>query len=92
MNIKEEKSFCDHKSGVILGSEARLSYIKDFASLIPFYLEGGGAVFLEMPVTEQSNLEPLKKSLTQAFLDSQFVMYSKLRSGWVSQWLFSQTS
>ncbi len=27
---------------MILGSEARLSYIKDFASLIPFYLEGGG--------------------------------------------------
>ena len=78
---------------MILGSEARLSYIKDFASLIPFYLEGGAlAIYLEMPVTEQSNLEPLKKSLTQAFLDSQFVMYSKLRSGWVSQWLFSQTS
>ena len=64
---------------------ARLTDIEDVASLIPLYLEGGAlAVYLEMPKTEQSDLKSLKKRLTQAFSDSQFVAYSKLR---VSKWL-----
>ena len=66
---------------------ARLTDIKDVASLIPLYLEGGAlAVYLEMPATEQSNLDTLKKRLTQAFSDSQFIAYSKLRaSKWVGE-------
>ena len=63
---------------------ARLTDIKEVASLIPLYLEGGAlAVYLEMPDKERSNLETLKKGLTQAFSDSQFVAYSKLRA---SKW------
>ena len=64
---------------------ARLTDIKDVALLIPLYLEGGAlAVYLELPAVEQSNLEKLKNRLIQAFSDSQFIAYSKLRA---SKWL-----
>ena len=66
---------------------ARLTNIKDVASFIPLYLEGGAlAVYLEMDSEEQKQFDMIKKRLKEAFTDNEFVAYSKLReSRWTGE-------
>ena len=60
---------------------ARLTKVKDLASFIPLYLEGSAlAVYLELSPTEQEDAEVIKRKLLDAFSDSRFVAYSKLKT------------
>lgn len=59
---------------------ARLTKMKDVASFVPLYLEGGAlAVYLEMDPEEQKDFEKIKKRLKEAFTDNEFMAYCKLR-------------
>lgn len=60
---------------------ASLMKVQDVSKFIPLYLEGGAlAVYLEMPEQEKGNVELLKLRLQEAFTDSQFVAFEKLKS------------
>ena len=62
---------------------ASLTDMKDgeLVKVIPMYLEGGAlAVYLEMPMDTRGNLEALKRGLLQAFSDSSFIAFSKLKA------------
>ena len=54
--------------------------MKDEASFLPLFLEDGAlAVYLEMPENERSKVEEIRKRLREAFSDSMFVAYNKLK-------------
>ncbi|GFS18866.1 Zf-CCHC domain containing protein [Elysia marginata] len=60
---------------------ARLTKVTDLASFLPLYLEGNAlAVYLEMGDKEKSDATVIKQKLIEAFTDSRFVAFSKLRS------------
>ena len=53
---------------------------EDLVSVIPWYLEGGAlAVYLEMSKADRDDIVKLKKGLSNAFSDSPFTAYSKLK-------------
>ena len=60
---------------------AKLTQVKDEASFIPLYLEGGAlSVYMEMEETDQQDAKKIKSELKKAFSDSMFVAYSKMIS------------
>ena len=60
---------------------ANLTGVNDVASFLPLFLEGGAlAVYMEMTDESKAKIEDIKCALRDAFTDSQFTAYSKLRS------------
>ncbi|CAE1289135.1 unnamed protein product [Acanthosepion pharaonis] len=58
---------------------ARLQQVDDVASLLPLYLEGDAlALYMEMEVEDQGDIDQIKARLKQAFTDDAFSAYRKL--------------
>ena len=63
---------------------AKLTQVKNVAAFLPLYLEGSAlAVYLELPDAEKEDEEIIKRKLVEAFSDSRFVAFEKLK---VARW------